>query len=154
MNYSCLDDSTYEETRHPACTTIDSTYMWDRTDTFMIQKLDRSVVKEILFVRSTIPFLYGLSTKIKQRDWIDVFHYKSMNNFQIVMGKLCKFLFSDDYDEFEEEDELDRFENISSMPIRQRLLVDYGIIDILFSVIHYPINLGFIKLKTSIQDDS
>lgn len=136
MMYNPLDDNLFEEKRYRAV--LEKKHNKNIEDNiYRIHKIDRSSLKDILFIRSALPFLYGLSTRIKKRELLDSYNFKSMQKFQTVLGKLVLFLFHKNIDSYHidncHEEELDRYdESTHEKPLkdRQRLLMDFGIIDI------------------------
>jgi hypothetical protein len=133
MQYQPLDDHHINELRYRA---ILNNQENNHKDTYMVEKVDRQTIQDVLFVRSTLPFLYSIAEMIKNSSYKIGNNYKNTQRFQTVLHQICAFLF--DIVPNEEAD-LEDYGELVPVKSRQRLLMDFGIIDILFEMVHFPI---------------
>ncbi len=66
MQYQPLDDHHINELRYRA---ILNNQENNHKDTYMVEKVDRQTIQDVLFVRSTLPFLYSIAEMIKNSSY-------------------------------------------------------------------------------------
>ena len=138
VTFSPLMDKQLDETRRLTVFSTDVT----TENAFKIKKVSESDKKDILYIRSFIPFLDFIISSFIHKD------QEKLNNQRLeilkgLMVKMMGYLFDQTFDEFTDWDE------IADEPLanRQRNLKDMGIIDLMTDVLSQPFISGIYDIK-------
>ena len=137
-NFMALTDKDLDEENH-LCILKDGT---DSENAFKIVKLSPNEVKDILFARSTLPFItYFISYFSKKR-------YKMLKpsmylKMEGILSKICCFIFGKSY-----RDGINIFNfDGEHIPERQRIMRELNLLDYLCELLSRPFSKGLFDIK-------
>lgn len=122
VTFSPLLDKHLDETRRLTVFSQDVT----TENAFKIKKVSDDDKRDILYVRSFIPFLNYIISLFMSKD-VEKLTNQRLQMIQGLMVKIMNYLFDQTFDEYTDWDEIDK-EPIEN---RQRILKDMGIIELM-----------------------
>jgi hypothetical protein len=138
VTFSPLLDRHLDESRRLTVFSADVT----TENAFKIKKISRDEQKDILYVRSFIPFLnYIISSFIGKNT--ERLNNQRLSNVQSLMVKIMNFLFDESFDSATDWDEID----LEPIENRQRILKDMGVIELMTDILAQPFISGIYDIK-------